>query len=418
MRASDVLLPPLDARIASCARSRTATPTCRCSRARTASRPAHDARQGVRQLRVRGCAAPGERWSQPSRSLGKCNGAVGNFNAHAGRLSGARLAGGRAPASSSRSGLECNPYTTQIEPHDWIGRVLSTLWRASTRSSSISAAISGATSRLGYFRQRAVAGEVGSSTMPHKVNPIDFENAEGNLGVANALLRHLADKLPISRWQRDLTRLHRAAQSRRRARSYPDRLRLLPAGLGKLDADPERIAADLDDRWEVLAEADADRHAAPRPRRRLRTAQRAHARPRDRPRRPAPIHRRPRAASGRTRELLPLTPSAYTGLAARFARRSDASPRDPLHAARFRQNVTCGTAAIGPLSKLVSRRERRHARNKGTDQNQRRTTSAVEPRRRARGGRRRHGQGEPHAVDLHPRSRTRPFTITTISSRR
>src|SRR5690606_951831 len=145
-------------------------------------------------------------------------------------------------------------YTTQIEPHDWIAEYCQALERINTVLIDLCRDVWGYVS-LGYFRSRSVATEVGSSTMPHKVNPIDFENAEGNLGVANALLTFLSGKLPISRWQRDLTD---STVLRNLAVAIGHGVIAYDAchkGLGKLDADPARIAADLDDSWEVLAEA-------------------------------------------------------------------------------------------------------------------------------------------------------------------
>src|SRR5437868_10736237 len=142
------------------------------------------------------------RWSAVS-ILGKWNGAVGNFNAHALALPAVDWpAVSRAFVSSMA--LEYNPWTTQIEPHDWIGEYCDALAAVNVVLIDLARDLWGYIS-LGYLRQRAHEGEVGSSTMPHKVNPIDFENAEGNCGVANALLRHFAEKLPLSRWQRDLT---------------------------------------------------------------------------------------------------------------------------------------------------------------------------------------------------------------------
>src|SRR5204862_8323461 len=134
---------------------------------------------------------------------GKMNGAVGNYNAHAVAFPGVDWERFAAKVVMSL-GIDFNPYTTQIEPHDWIAEYCDVLARTNSVLIDLDRDIWGYVS-LGYFRQRANAGEVGSSTMPHKVNPIDFENSEGNLGLANALLRHLADKLPVSRWQRDLT---------------------------------------------------------------------------------------------------------------------------------------------------------------------------------------------------------------------
>jgi len=184
--------------------------------------------------------------------LGKMNGAVGNYNAHVAAYADVdweRLAG-RVIASL---GLEPNPWTTQIEPHDCVAEYLDAVARANTVLIDLDRDVWGYIS-LGYFRQRVKEGEVGSSTMPHKVNPIDFENSEGNLGVANALLRHLADKLPISRWQRDLTDstvLRNLGVALGHALLGWVSLR---QGLAKLDADPARLAADLDANWEVLAE--------------------------------------------------------------------------------------------------------------------------------------------------------------------
>jgi len=183
---------------------------------------------------------------------GKANGAVGNYNAHLAaypdvdweRLA-ARLVAGL--------GLEFSPYTTQIEPHDYMAELFDAIARANTILIDFDRDIWGYVS-IGYFRQRVVEGEVGSSTMPHKVNPIDFENSEGNLGLANAMLRHLAEKLPISRWQRDLTD-STVLRNMGVALGYALLGWVsLQQGLRKLDADPARMAADLDANWEVLAE--------------------------------------------------------------------------------------------------------------------------------------------------------------------
>src|SRR6201999_1268067 len=150
-------------------------------------------------------------------------------------------------------GLEDNPWTTQIEPHDWIAEHCDALAAVNVILIDLCRDFWGYIS-LGYLRQRAVAGEVGSSTMPHKVNPIDFENAEGNLGIANALLKHFAEKLPVSRWQRDLTDStvlrNLGVALGHTLLGYDSCLR----GLGKLQADRERLASDLDASWEVLAE--------------------------------------------------------------------------------------------------------------------------------------------------------------------
>jgi adenylosuccinate lyase len=185
--------------------------------------------------------------------LGKFNGAVGNFNALV-----AALPESPWPQITRRFveslGLIDNPLTTQIEPHDWIAEYCDALAAINVISIDLCRDIWGYVS-LGYLRQKPVAGEVGSSTMPHKINPIDFENAEGNLGVANALLRHFSDKLPVSRWQRDLTD---STVLRNVGVALGHTLvawRSALRGLAKIDVDPARIASDLNGAWEVLGEA-------------------------------------------------------------------------------------------------------------------------------------------------------------------
>ena len=185
--------------------------------------------------------------------LGKWNGAVGNFNAHVTALPAVDWpALARSFVSSLE--LEYNPWTTQIEPHDWMGEYCDAVAAANTVCIDLCRDLWGYIS-LGYLRQRPQADEVGSSTMPHKVNPIDFENAEGNCGVANALLRHFADKLPVSRWQRDLSD---STVLRNFGVALGHTLiawHALGRGLGKIEADPQRMAADLAAMWEVLGEA-------------------------------------------------------------------------------------------------------------------------------------------------------------------
>ncbi|MEY3137029.1 MAG: Adenylosuccinate lyase [Pseudomonadota bacterium] len=185
--------------------------------------------------------------------LGKWNGAVGNFNAHTAALPATDWPTLAREFVESMQ-LTYNPLTTQIEPHDWIGEYCDALAAADVILVDFSRDAWGYIS-LGYLRQRAVAGEVGSSTMPHKVNPIDFENAEGNFGIANALLRHFADKLPISRWQRDLTDSTVLRNLGVALGHALIALRALQRGLGKIEPDPVRIAADLEHAWEVLGEA-------------------------------------------------------------------------------------------------------------------------------------------------------------------
>ncbi len=185
--------------------------------------------------------------------LGKINGAVGNFNAHMcayPEIDWPQLSRGFVESL----GLGWNPYTTQIEPHDWIAELFQNLARYHTILIDLCRDIWAYIS-IGYFRQKTNEGEIGSSTMPHKVNPIDFENAEGNLGVANALLDHLAAKLPVSRWQRDLTD---STVLRVIGTAYGHSLvatSSLLKGLAKLELNDARVNADLDANWEVLAEA-------------------------------------------------------------------------------------------------------------------------------------------------------------------
>jgi adenylosuccinate lyase len=184
--------------------------------------------------------------------LGKMNGAVGNYNAHLAAYPEFDWEG-FAEAFVRSLGLEFNPYTIQIEPHDTLAELFDAYARVNTIVIDLDRDLWGYIA-LGYFRQKVVPGEVGSSTMPHKVNPIDFENSEGNLGLANALLRHMSEKLPISRWQRDLTDStvlrNIGVASGHALLGYEACAR----GLAKLEADRERLAADLDASWEVLAE--------------------------------------------------------------------------------------------------------------------------------------------------------------------
>lgn len=184
--------------------------------------------------------------------LGKINGAVGNYNAHISAYPEIDWES-FAHRFVESLGLTFNPYTIQIEPHDYMAELFDAISRANTVLIDLNRDIWGYIS-VGYFKQKVKAGEIGSSTMPHKVNPIDFENAEGNLGLANALLRHLAEKLPISRWQRDLTDstvLRNMGVALGYALlGFDSCLR----GLNKLEANPQRLAEDLDNNWEVLAE--------------------------------------------------------------------------------------------------------------------------------------------------------------------
>ena len=184
--------------------------------------------------------------------LGKFNGAVGNYNAH---LAAYPNVDWEALAQSfvTAQGVVFNPYTIQVEPHDYMAELFDAYARINTILIDLNRDIWGYIS-LGYFKQKVVAGEVGSSTMPHKVNPIDFENSEGNLGLANAVLRHFSEKLPVSRWQRDLTDStvlrNMGVALGYTLLAYESCLK----GLNKLEANPQRLAEDLDNSWEVLAE--------------------------------------------------------------------------------------------------------------------------------------------------------------------
>ncbi|WBA79468.1 adenylosuccinate lyase [Endozoicomonas sp. GU-1] len=184
--------------------------------------------------------------------MGKINGAVGNYNAHLSAYPEVDWAE-HAEQFVTSLGLEWNPYTTQIEPHDYIAELYDAICRFNTILIDFDRDVWGYIS-LGYFKQKTVAGEVGSSTMPHKVNPIDFENSEGNLGIANAIMQHLAAKLPVSRWQRDLTD---STVLRNMGVGLGQSLIAYAAtlkGIGKLEASPARLQQDLDNAWEVLAE--------------------------------------------------------------------------------------------------------------------------------------------------------------------
>src|SRR2546421_3438975 len=251
--------------------------------------------------------------------LGKINGAVGNYNAHL--IAYPDFDWERfSRRFVEHLALEFNAYTTQIEPHDWTAELLDAYARANSVLLDLDRDLWGYIS-LGYFAQRVKAGEVGSSTMPHKVNPIDFENSEGNIGIANALLRHLADKLPVSRWQRDLSD---STASRNIATALGHTLLAYAAaerGLGKLQVDTRRLAADLDANWEGLAEAVQQvmrRHGVADAYDKLKDLTRGKR-----------LERRALAEFVKSlpippeakRRLLALTPARYTGLAEELARR-------------------------------------------------------------------------------------------------
>ncbi len=252
--------------------------------------------------------------------LGKVNGAVGNYNAH---LSAYPDVDWEAFGKKfvEGLGLNFNPYTIQIEPHDYMAELFDAHVRANTMLIDLCRDVWGYIS-LGYFKQKVKAGEVGSSTMPHKVNPIDFENAEGNFGLANAMLTHLAQKLPISRWQRDLTDStvlrNMGVGLGYTLLGYESCLR----GLNKLEANPAALLADLDHNWEVLAEPIQTvmrRYAVPNPYEQLKELTRGKG----------GINRDtlhvfidglaiPDAEKARLKEM---TPASYTGKAEELARR-------------------------------------------------------------------------------------------------
>jgi adenylosuccinate lyase len=251
-RARDqILLPVLDKVIEKLAKLASDLADC-AMLARTHGQPASPTTMGKELVNVAHRLLRAREHIAGVRLTAKFNGAVGNYNAHVAAYPGVdweRIARGMV----ERLGLEFNAYTTQIEPHDSIAELFDAFARANTILVDLDRDLWGYIA-LGYFRQKAKPDEVGSSTMPHKVNPIDFENSEGNLGVANALLRHLAEKLPVSRWQRDLTDstvLRNMGVALGHALlGYDSCLK----GLDKIDADRARMAADLDASWEVLAE--------------------------------------------------------------------------------------------------------------------------------------------------------------------
>jgi len=251
-RARDqILMPALDRVIEKLAKLASDLADCPML-ARTHGQPASPTTMGKELVNVAHRLLRAREQIAGVRLTAKFNGAVGNYNAHVAAYPGVdweRIARGMV----ERLGLEFNAYTTQIEPHDSIAELFDAFARANTILVDLDRDLWGYIA-LGYFRQKARPEEVGSSTMPHKVNPIDFENSEGNLGVANALLRHLAEKLPVSRWQRDLTDstvLRNMGVALGHALlGYDSCLK----GLDRIDADRGRMAADLDGSWEVLAE--------------------------------------------------------------------------------------------------------------------------------------------------------------------
>jgi adenylosuccinate lyase len=250
--------------------------------------------------------------------LGKMNGAVGNYNAHLVAYPDVDWEG-VARDFVTELGLEWNPYTTQIEPHDYMAELFACLQRCNTVLLHFAKDVWGYIA-LGYFRQKTAADEVGSSTMPHKVNPIDFENAEGNLGLANALLDHLSVKLPVSRWQRDLSDSTVLRNLGVAVGHCLIAYQSLLKGMGKLEIHIERLQADLDQAWEILAEPVQTvmrRYGIDKPYERLMALTRGQTI--DRGTLHAFIAELPIPAEAKQR-LLDLTPARYTGKAAELAK--------------------------------------------------------------------------------------------------
>jgi len=252
--------------------------------------------------------------------LAKMNGAVGNYNAHLAAYPGFDWEAFSRRVVETQLGLTFNPYTIQIEPHDCMAELFDAVTRTNTILIDWSRDVWGYIS-LGYFKQRTKEGEIGSSTMPHKVNPIDFENAEGNFGLANALLTHLSQKLPISRWQRDLTDStvlrNMGVALGYAVLGYDSLLR----GLEKLEVNAEALAADLDNAWEVLAEPIQTvmrRYNLPNPYERLKALTRGKTITREAITEFIQTLEIPAAERER---LLAMTPGSYTGHAAELAKR-------------------------------------------------------------------------------------------------
>ena len=316
---ADVLLPALDAvitRLRSMAHEFAAVPMLSRTHGQTASPTTVGkeianvvARLGHARQRIAGV-----------KLLAKMNGAVGNYNAHMVAYPHIDWEAFARNVVEKQLGLAFNEYTIQIEPHDCMAELFDAITRTNTILIDWSRDVWGYVS-LGYFKQRLKEGEIGSSTMPHKVNPIDFENAEGNFGLANALLTHLAQKLPVSRWQRDLTDstvLRNMGVALGYALLGYDSL---TRGLAKLEVNPEALAADLDNAWEVLAEPIQTvmrRYKLANPYERLKELTRGKAITREALHAFIGTLEIPQAERER---LLLLTPSSYTGAAAALARR-------------------------------------------------------------------------------------------------
>jgi adenylosuccinate lyase len=315
-----VLLPALDGLIATLtdlARAQAAQPML----ARTHGQTASPTTVGKEVANVASRLERARRAIAAVQPLAKMNGAVGNYNAHRAAYPDFDWEAFARRVVEERLGLVFNPYTIQIEPHDWIAELFDAIARANTILIDWARDAWGYIS-LGYFAQKTKPGEIGSSTMPHKVNPIDFENAEGNFGLANALLTHMAGKLPTSRWQRDLTD-STVLRNMGAALGYT----LLgidgvAKGLGKLRIDAAALGADLDDAWEVLAEPIQTvmrRYGAANPYERLKALTRGqHIMRADIA---AFIDTLTEVPAAERERLKAMTPASYTGLAEDLARR-------------------------------------------------------------------------------------------------
>ena len=314
-----VMLPALDgllARLTQMAHALAGVPMLSRTHGQTAS-PTTVGKE-VANVAARLAAARARIAAVPMRA--KMNGAVGNYNAHVAAYPGLDWEVFSRRVVEERLGLEFNPYTIQIEPHDYMAELFDAQARANTVLTDWARDVWGYIS-LGYFKQRVKKGEVGSSTMPHKVNPIDFENAEGNFGLANALLSHMSHKLPLSRWQRDLTDstvLRNMGVALGYALLACDSL---GRGMDKLEVNEAALAADLDAAWEVLAEPVQTvmrRHGLPDPYAQLKDF--TQGKPITRELMQGFIAALPLPAADKQR-LLALTPAGYTGLAETLARR-------------------------------------------------------------------------------------------------
>ena len=317
---SEVLLPELDAVIGALGASAERWADL-AMLSRTHGQPASPTTLGKEIANVVARLARGRTRFAGAEILGKANGAVGNYNAHVAAYPDVDW------EAVSRGfveglGLSWNRFTTQIEPHDWIAEYADAIARLNTIGIDFARDVWGYVS-LGYFRQRTVAGEVGSSTMPHKVNPIDFENAEGNFGVANALLRHLSEKLPISRWQRDLTDSTVLRNVGSAAAYTSIAWQSLARGLPRLEADAIAMSEELDATTEVLAEAVQTvmrRYGVPEPYEKLKALTRGRGISREDLARFVETLAIPEDAKARLRAL---TPARYTGHAGALARKRE-----------------------------------------------------------------------------------------------